>query len=481
MDGDSNMTYTPYTWSDADDITAARLNNIEGQYTAAKADFGAITVTVTVAIDGTSIHGIGADHLIPIGATNAETTINTAIDEAVAAGGGEVLLLEGTYVIGGPIKLKDKITLSGMGGNTIIKIKNGVNANINAITHNTVAAPGNKNMVVKDLVVDGNNSNQVAGTQLGIAFYNCTDTSARNIIRNCYVKYTRSSGIYVEGSKAFIVDKCVAFGCGGGAGINASGSTVQFTNNTATGNGNGMLLTGCSDCVIANTDGFGNSYYGIDLSTATVRTAVTGCTLYNNAYGLRVVGATYNSILGNTFRNNSGYGITLEASAHYTTIVGNSMYQNGMNLIIANSNYATVSGNTCSYSTGNAGIYLGTASYCTVSNNVIYRNHEAGITLTGSNRNVIESNNVSANAQGHSGPNIILANSSSDNTIIGNRCHKGGGPIYPNYGISIVGASCASNLVTANNLKEGGSAGTINNSGTGTDTTAWLTAGNKIA
>jgi parallel beta-helix repeat protein len=475
------MVYAPTIWSDNDDITAAKLNNMEGQYNAAKTDFGAITVTMTVAVDGTSIHAIGADYLVPIGSTSAETYINAAIDAAVAAGGGEVLLLEGTYVIDDFIFVHDNITLSGMGANTIIKIKDGSGV-MSAITNDDDVAPGNKNIVIKDLTVDGNKANQ-ANTQFGININSCTDTSGRIIIRNCFVNHVRDVGIHAYNSKTVLIDKCALTDCGKTgveALIKGNVSNVAVTNCTCSDGYNGIWLYGCTDSIISNCTCFSTTGSGIALTNSTTRTAVTGCTLYNATDGLYISGSTYNAISGNTFRDNSLYGVYILGSSHYTNVTGNSFYKNWTGIKAENTNYVLISGNTSAYNTTDGIKFIG-CNRGEISSNVVYMNGAFGIYLNSSTRNVIAGNNVTASGQLVGGANIFLYNSASYNSITGNLCYKGGGPVYPNYGINIGGANCTSNLVTGNNLKEGGSAGTLADGGTTTDKTGWMVAGNKIA
>jgi parallel beta-helix repeat protein len=455
---------------------------MEGQYDAAKTDFGAITVTVTVAVDGTSIHAIGADYLVPIGSTTAETYINAAIDAAVAAGGGEVLLLEGTYVIDGEIMVHDNITLSGMGANTIIKIKDS-SASLSAIRNNSYTAPGNKNIVIKDLTIDGNKGAQ-ANTQYGMNINYCTDTSGRIIIRNCFIKNVRDYGIHVYGSKTVLIDKCVLTGCGkvgNEALIRCDLSNVAVTNCTCGDSTNGIWLYGCNDSIISNSAWFSTTGSGISLTNSTVRTAVTGCTSYDTVAGIYINDSAYTALAGNTFRNNTSYGAWMSSASHYTNITGNSFYKNGYNIRAVSSNYVLISGNTCSYSTAYDGIKLESCNRGEVSSNVVYMNGGYGIYLYSSTRNVIAGNNVTANAQVLAGPNIYLYMNSSYNSVTGNLCYKGSGPKYPTWGIDIGSTNCAYNLVTGNNIKEGGSSGAIYDNGGSTDKTGWMAAGNKVA
>lgn len=474
------MTYTKTNWSDGDAITAAKLNNMELQYDNAKTDFGAVNVTVTVAVQGSSIHAVGADYLVPVGSTTAQTIINTAIAAAVAAGGGEVLLLEGTYVCSDVINLSSNITLSGMGANTIIKFTDSLSVSKNLIQNTTLTVPGNKNMIIKDLTLDGNRTKQSAGTMVGIGMQNCTDTTGRNIIRNVFIKNFRSYGIWFGTMKNIIVDKVVISGCDNG--LYGGSSTLQVSNSTFTTGVVGILLYGGSDSVVSSCDCFSNTQTGVALTNSCLRTAITGCTLYNNTQnGLYISGSSYTTISGNTFRNNGTAGCNVVSSSLYTNIVGNSAYKNNQGIIVtSSSHYCAIACNTVSYSSG-YGI-LASAAGLDISSNAVYMSGGPGIYLNGSTHCVVAGNNVYASSQNSNGTyaNITLASNSHYNSVTGNLCYKGGGPAYPNYGIWI-GAGCTANLVTANNLKNGGNSAAIQDSGTSTDKTSWIAAGNKVA
>lgn len=482
------MTYTKTNWNDGDAITAAKLNNMETQYDSAKTDFGAVNVTVTVAVQGTSLHSIGADYIVPLGATNADTYIQSAITAAVNAGGGEVLLLEGTYICSTPLTIPNNITLSGMGANTVLQMKSSINASQNIINNQTQSGTGNKNIVIKDLMFYGNKSNQTSGTQAAISIYSCTDTTGRIVIRNCFFKEFRTYGCWVVDSLNVIIDKCVFANCGGTgtdaniyAGSDGATATIQVSNCTTNGGYNGVWLYGTSDSVIAGCDCFNATGSGIALSGSNARTAITGCTLYNNQFGLWSSGAISSSIAGCTFRNNSAYGCTLLAASHYNTVVGNSLYQNEIGLYVNASSWVLASCNSITKNTQH-GIQLNTVWWSNVSDNVVYKNGMYGIYCLNTNQS-----NISGNAVTNSGTsahntyaNIALFTTTANNNITGNLCYGSSSSPQPAFNMYI-DTGCNYNLVTANNFKSGSATAAFRDNGTSTDKTSWMASGNKLS
>lgn len=480
------MSYTKTTWVPGDDITAAKLNNMELQYDAAKTDFGPVTATITVAKQGESLHPVGADYVVASGSTSAEDTINAAITAAAAVGGGMVLLLEGTYTIDSPILLKNFILLRGMGPGTIIKLKDAVGVNMCMIQNETQTAPGNEGMRVENLTVDGNKGAQPANYQHGIYFTNCTEITSQILVRNCHVKDCGGSGdgVLANASNNVTVDSCIVTGAGVGfLGITTIGFKV--INCTAKGNAWGVYLSNCIDSVIANLTSFNNIQDGIRIESGTKGTTVSGCALYNNAHNgllLTGTGTNNNTVISNVFDSNAFNGILVELSAHYNTLLGNMCASNGgNNIAVSSSDNIIIDGNTCRLASGD-GISVTASNWSEIANNVVYMNGHNGILCVTAVSCIISGNNVSANSTSADNTylNIYLVTSASYNSITLNLCFKGGGPNLPYAGVYIA-AGCNYNLVTANYLQDGGKTAFLVDYGTGTDKTAWMVAGNKIA
>jgi parallel beta-helix repeat protein len=112
-----------------------------------------------------------------------------------------VVLAPGTYIVDGSIVMGSNKSLIGSGVGSVIKIKDGLNADINVIT-NADTTNGNDHIVIKDLKLDGNSANNTSGTQNGIYFVKVapSGTTPGCKIVNCFIENFRNTGIYLESS-----------------------------------------------------------------------------------------------------------------------------------------------------------------------------------------------------------------------------------------------------------------------------------------
>lgn len=110
-------------------------------------------------------------------AISDETEINTAF-----ATYDTVMLTEGTFIIDGSISMGSNQTLIGSGSGTIIKIKDSFNSGIYMIT-NSDQVSGNTNILISNLKLDGNRSNQTTGTMYAIEWEKVTES----MVKNCWI------------------------------------------------------------------------------------------------------------------------------------------------------------------------------------------------------------------------------------------------------------------------------------------------------
>src|SRR5262245_40581355 len=100
------------------------------------------------------------------GVTDDRLAIQAAVDACNAAGGGEVYIPDGVYIVSGQlnqslgcIMLYSNITLTGDGmGQTTIKLQDGWNGAITGIVR-TPYGVDTHNVYVHDLTIDGNRDN----------------------------------------------------------------------------------------------------------------------------------------------------------------------------------------------------------------------------------------------------------------------------------------------------------------------------------
>ncbi|HBC94479.1 MAG TPA: hypothetical protein DCZ10_16655, partial [Pelotomaculum sp.] len=107
-------------------------------------DLGVTRSAATYVISDGSTTNVSrhADYIIPSGSTSAQKTIQKAID-ALPADGGKILFLEGTYIVDGPINLRDHVVLEGQGQNTILKLKDNCAYATPSFTRNSIAFGSN--------------------------------------------------------------------------------------------------------------------------------------------------------------------------------------------------------------------------------------------------------------------------------------------------------------------------------------------------
>jgi hypothetical protein len=128
------------------------------------------------------------------GKTDDAAAIRSAIDAASAAGGGEVILPAGTYLIESSVSLRSKVTLRGEAG---AKIKLGP-----AIPAHGVGLDINNasDVLVDGLEVDGNKSGFTGATEQRHAVRVMSsdgDTHGNVTLRNLYLHDAKGDGLYV--------------------------------------------------------------------------------------------------------------------------------------------------------------------------------------------------------------------------------------------------------------------------------------------
>jgi parallel beta-helix repeat protein len=216
--------------------------------------------------------------------TSAQTAINAALS-SLSSSGGTVYLMEGTYVIDGSINIPNNVTLAGTGNGTIIKLKNGVNADINMITNSDTST--GTGVVVTRLAIDGNKSNQTTGSQYGIYMNNMGATTPRTgaTLTLLQINNVRTVGVYF-----------------------LSGFLSSVTNNQITNAGSyGIFLTSSQQDTIQNNI-LQNDKVGVYLGSTVNNVNVTENVVAGNSqYGVDLDSTSSNNIISlNTFKNNGG-------------------------------------------------------------------------------------------------------------------------------------------------------------------------------
>lgn len=433
-------------------VDGTTITATDGVISAIGGGGGPVAATLVVAASNSSQRGKDLADYVCDGVSD-QVEINNAL-AALGAVGGCVLLLEGTYIVDGPINVPSNATLAGQGWGTIIKIKDALNANINVV-QNADQTNGNTRIVLRDFTIDGNKANNTTGTQHGIYLSKTTYPSvSRLLVSNC-----RTNGIYLRES---------------------SNSTV--TGNICWGQAYyGIFLNYGSGNVVVGNICHQNGRSGIQLGD-TSGNVVTGNTCRESPYyGIYLTNCSYNTIAGNTCLANKtdiqGDGIYLTSSTN-NTVTGNTCQGSGCSgIFLYSSSLNTLTGNTCVGN--NHGVYPNASSQNTIAGNTCRSNNRFGIYLYASSNNTVTGNTCLENSQAANATydNIYIGGDSDYNNVQANTCRAGILTNKPRYGIYIGTADCDGNLVTNNDLYQGGATGAFSDAGTGTVTAA----GNRLA
>lgn len=329
-----------------------------------------------------------ADYVADGTADNVE--IQAAID-ALPAGGGTVLLTEGTFTIanGGSIYVRSYLTLEGMGKSTVLTLVNGANAT--PVITNTIDTAYTQ-VTVTNLRIEGNSAS-TTGAVNGIYFNNGV---SKFHLKNTYIRDTRQHlvhlyrtspdfifednyfestmswmGVYIDNSSnngviignnfknTFImVDACKYLNITGNYFDGSLGAAVMMFQRAATDNSitnnvirpgagvYGLYLNGINYGANNDLDGYfiANNWIeggsgGLVLgrnpppSEPVVRNMITNNYISTSAFGITLGagaatgGSTNNTITGNKVVN-STYGINIDANSSNNIITGNDLRGN---------------------------------------------------------------------------------------------------------------------------------------------------------
>ena len=306
--------------------------------------------------------------------TDDHVEIQQAIDN-LPSGGGSVYLREGTYNIGATINLNNNVALIGAGAGTLLYLANNVNDDV-------IYGISLDNVLIADLKINGNGSNQTTGEGIHI------DVSWKFRIEGTWIEKCKVDGIYLNACSWFTVSGNVLDGNQTGDGIfNDSGQYNNFVGNILTGNGfNGITVQGGDWNTVTGNTADGNTVDGIMLWGFADFNTITGNTSEGNGEHGIGLGSTCvnNTISGNTIEGNGQAGINLINSCDHNTIsnntiVGNSQTTDNVDngIQIKNSNYNNIQGNTVRKGTGskqqNTGITILSGTNNFVANNDLYQ------------------------------------------------------------------------------------------------------------
>lgn len=381
-----------------------------------------------------------ADFKVPQGSVNAEVVINQAINQ-LSPNGGEIKLLEGTYTISGPIKLKDNVKLEGSSNSTLITIPNDLNTDINALQNGDLLA-ANTNITIRELNIDMNRANQSSGIMNGMKFYNIDGLTCRD----CKVINANNRGVDVEGGNNISINDC-----------------------RCTDNGdNGVSIVNSDGCTVNSTACFNNGGGGIYIESLTAPYFVRSSLCINNAQtGIAILFSDNGNLTDNISRNNGDNGLLL-LDCDKTVISDSTLINNvSSGMALSNVNFSTVTANLME---GNSlsGMNVTGASSSDITSNQVLDNGQHGFSFT----NIDHCNIISNHARHNSVSAVTTYNNfnfvgstGSITEFCNVQTNKAVSAGTVQYGI-FLSVNTANNFVTNNDLIEGGETANFQDNGT---------------
>ena len=229
--------------------------------------------------------------------TSDQTEINAAI-AALPSGGGEVLVLDGTYNISSSIKInKDNVTIRGSGPATVLKRM------FNSASANGVINCSAANCTIHHLAIDGNKGSYTNENNRGVY----ATTSAANFTIEDLVVQNSRDGIYIGGMTGGRITGC-RIKDSGAYGVyvyNAEAIDISHNYIDATGE-TAVLITGSKSIKVDGDTITGSVNYGIRLIGSTTMCTLANNVCLDNAGGISLESASMCNVSDNLCMRGSG-------------------------------------------------------------------------------------------------------------------------------------------------------------------------------
>lgn len=376
---------------------------------------------------------------------------HVAIQAAIDAKPGVVMLAPGLYDIGASINLASGTVLRGSGESTVLTLASGVNAPV-------VYGLSVSGVQVEDLAIDGNRAGQSTSDDHDGAGVSIRGVSENVFIRTLNVTNTASNGVYSADtiSNLNVVDVTTTNTGSRGCHISADGAKVYGGHFSGTQNHDGVQVgDAASNVVVVGAYATNNTHKGFEVQVNSNNVQLIGCHAWNNGdSGIAIQhGSKGVQMIGCQILDNQFHGIHVDQTAGLA------------------SDYALISDCVVERNgdgTGECGIVIEDSSYVRVVGNHVADSARHNVQLHGAS-NCVVANNVCLNGSDHTGTSngsgIQLEGTSSANTITGNICKDTEGTPTQKYGIEIVDGF--NNILTGNYCTPNAD-GDISDGGTGT-------------
>jgi parallel beta-helix repeat protein len=291
------------------------------------------TATVVIAASDSSENSKkAADVVIPAGSTNAQETINHVMLTMIPPSGGKVVLMEGTYVVSNSIRLSNNVTLEGMGRGTIIRAKDDISDNsvvIHLIT-NIDQSNGNEGIIIRDLTVDGNKSNQREGTggARGIFFSRVSHA----LIQSVLVKDTNYHAIYLHYSRHNSVVGNTIIDSKAGIGMGSSDFNLIADNKLLNVQEDGIVINSCQYNEFSGNEIAECGKHGVIIAAGSNHAILNNRIMGSGTTGIYLSNTSYNNVQGNTIRKLSSqtpHGIRIGGNSEKNLVTNNDLYDSG--------------------------------------------------------------------------------------------------------------------------------------------------------
>ncbi len=258
--------------------------------------------------------------------TNDAEQIQLAIDDAVAAGGGTVILSPGTFSISSPINLNGDLVIRGQGiANTNLQLA--ANANVDLFVYNRAGNEFECNL--EYMTLNGNKANNTSGNGIntGVGAGTLQDIHLVYV----FVQSFSERGILLDNAWGLTMEGCIVEFCEGTGvevlGGNGKINACKIGRNEGQSNlwirGNEIMVQGVQ---CWSNNGTGEVAEGIRVSGN--RNVIMGCDVYNSdTEPLILVAGDDNSVVGNMLyigtEAGSAEGVQLHADSNRNLVESN--------------------------------------------------------------------------------------------------------------------------------------------------------------
>lgn len=237
------------------------------------------------------------------GSTDAAGAIQDDINDAASTGRGVTYLGPGTYIVGTTLDLPSGCSIVGVPGRTILKTKDSSDA---TLFENNDQTNGNADILLRDLILDGNKTNQTAdGAKYAINFRRVENI----VMENVEARNVHGRGIYMDGGGQvigpFYLNRIwVHDNVQGGLSIQNAARRSTITNVLAENNGAYGVFFDASEGTHSNihanrngwnTNAFSGYAAGIHIRNVTTNNLVNLAAHYNYQEGIKVEGMVHSS------------------------------------------------------------------------------------------------------------------------------------------------------------------------------------------